>query len=198
MNRRESETSEQRATRRRWINLAELVAVAGVVIAGLSLWLTWSGQREAAADKRVATVTEAHDKARFTPHGAVADGGRSVTLAGDADHDLRDVKVAFPTALGVAAQDAIGHAIDRDWFAEPLLKLTAGGDTREGRLPVLVTYTYSSGDDELTRAALYDLVWETNGRFLRGRTLTLTDVRLHGHGGDQRRLDALWAADRPR
>ena len=192
------ETREQRATRRRWINLAELVAVASVMIAALSLWLTWSGQRQADADRRVTAAMQAHDKARFFPHASVTDGGRSVTLAGDADHDLRDIKVAFPTALGVGAQDAIGHAIDRDWFAAPLLKLAESGAQRVGRLPVLVTFTYSAGDDELTRAALYDLVWETNGRFLRGRTLSITGVRLHEHGGDQKRLDALWAADQPR
>ena len=138
-----SESSDQRAARRRWINLAELVAVAGVLIAALSLWLTWSGQRQADADKRVTATVEAHDKARFVPHGTITDRGRSAMLTGDAAHDLRDVKVAFPTALGVAGQDAIGHAIDRDWFADALLQLTSGAASRrEGRLPVLVTYTY--------------------------------------------------------
>jgi len=35
-----SEKSDRQA-RRRWLTIAEIVAVAGVVIAGLSLWNNW-------------------------------------------------------------------------------------------------------------------------------------------------------------
>ena len=41
-----SETSEQAKTRRRWLTLAELVAVSGLLIGALTLWLNWSDKRD--------------------------------------------------------------------------------------------------------------------------------------------------------
>ena len=36
--------AEAAAARRRWLTLAEIVAIAGVVIAGLTLWNNWQGR----------------------------------------------------------------------------------------------------------------------------------------------------------
>ena len=130
--------------------------------------------------------------------GEVARDGKSVTLLRDDSHALGDVRVTFPTALGIAPKDAVDHSIDRDWFAEPLLKLTDGGaNDMVGRLPVLVRYDYTVDDAKAMRTALYDIVWQTSGRLLRGRVLKITDFRLRDGGGDVRRLDAAWAKAKP-
>ena len=47
-----SEQAERRAIRRRWINVGEIVAVAGLIVAALSLYLGWSGRREDEAERQ--------------------------------------------------------------------------------------------------------------------------------------------------
>ena len=192
-----SETSEQRATRRRWINLAELVAVAGVLIGALTLWLNWSDRREDKAQAAATAAAAAQERGRLELT-AIADGGDTLKLT-DAKHDLTDVTIAFPRALGVAAQRPTGEpAIEAKPFAGALLKLTDGGaDDRSGRLPVLVTASYIDGDATRTARGIYDVVWRTQGRLLRGRALELTGLRLRRRGGDQAALDAAWAREKP-
>jgi hypothetical protein len=187
------ETPDQAATRRRWITLAELVAVAGVVIAGLTLWTNWSDRRDAAAERSAAAIASAKAAARYTPEGKVIDNDRSVALLRDEDHVLTDLRVSFPAALGVAPRDAIDQRVEADWFSAALLKRTDGGpDAQTGRLPVLLSYAFLAGDTERHAVATYDLVWETEGRFLKGRGLKLVDFRLRRRGGDQRALDRAW------
>lgn len=183
--------------------MAELVAVAGVLIAALTLWNGVAERRAADADRAADRAGErtaaARARGRYELHGVAADGGRAIVLARDAGHELHDVRVSFPTALGIAPQDATDHRIDRDWFAKPLLKATDGGaDDRTGLVPVFLAYGWADEDgDEHRGAGLYDIVWRTDGRLLRGRALTLTDLRLHAKGGDQARLDAAWAREKP-
>ena len=193
-----SETREQQATRRRWINLAELVAVAGVVIAALSLYVTYADRREAAADRAATAASRAQAEARVDLSATVTGGGRSLLLA-DPRHALSDVTIAYPKALAVAAQHPAGDpVIDSSPFAGTLLKLTDhGADARTGRLPVLVTASYVEGDATRTARGLYDVVWRTEARLLRGRALRLTGLRLRRHGGDQAALDAAWAREKP-
>lgn len=192
-----SETAEQRATRRRWINLAELVAVAGVLIGALTLWLNWSDRRADKAEAAASAAAAAKERGRLELS-ATADGGDTLRLA-DARHDLTDVTIAFPKALGVATQRPAGEpAIEAKPFAGTLLKLTDGGaDDRSGRLPVLVTASYLDGDATRTARGIYDVIWRTRGRLLQGRALELTGLRLRRRGGDQAALDAAWAREKP-
>jgi hypothetical protein len=192
-----SESPDQAATRRRWISLAELVAVAGVIIGALTLWNSWSERRTAEVE-RTAAQREAGKRSRFTLKGTVAEGGESIKLGHDDEHALDDVQVTFPTALGVAAQDAVTQTINRDRFAGPILKLTDGGaDDRAGRLPVLVRYSYADADGRHRDSGIFDVIWETHGRRLLGRELNLTDFRMHQRGGTPAQLDALWAREKP-
>ncbi|WP_174297893.1 hypothetical protein [Sphingomonas bacterium] len=193
-----SENADQKRTRRRWINLAELVAVAGVLIAALTLWNSWSERRASEAERRRDEQVAVRDRGRFELRGKVAADHRSILLLGDDTHDLRDVRLAFPSALGIDAQDAVGLSVDRDLFAAPLLKATKGADNDTlRRLPVLVTYRYGAGDGELTRTAIFDVIWKANGHLVLGRSVELRDFRLRSPGGGQPRLDAAWAAEKP-
>jgi hypothetical protein len=192
-----AERREAAATRRRWVTLAEVVAVAGVVIAALTLWNSWSERRDAAAEKAAAQSTEARERGRVELTATVEDGGRRLRLTDD-KRVLTDLVVRFPAALGVAAQRPAEMAIDADWVAAPLLKLTDGGaDERSGRLPVLVAVSYLDGDATRVATGLYDLVWKTEGHMLRGRSLTLEGLRLRRRGGNQQALDAAWGREKP-
>jgi hypothetical protein len=194
-----TETSDQAQTRRRWITLAEAVAVAGVIIAALTLYSNWQERREAAAAKQVEAAAETRDKTRFVLRGTVAKDKRAIVLARDETHPLGDIRVTFPAALGVSPQDSVTQTIDADWFDEALRKATDGGaDTRTGRLPVLIRYTFFTDDKPTTRQAIYDIVWHTEGNFPFPRKVTLRDLRLRQAGGDQAQVDALWARELPK
>jgi hypothetical protein len=188
-----SESADQARTRRRWISLAEFVAVAGLIIAALGFWNSWSERRDAQAD-RAQAAQDAAKKSRYVLKGEVA-SDKSVKLTRDENHPLSEARVSFPKALGVGPQDALADSINADWFAKPLLKLTDGGpDDRTGRLPVLITYTYNDADGEHRASGIYDVIWQTRPGTLplQGRRLTIANFRLRHAGGSQAELDRLW------
>ena len=194
-----SETPDQAATRRRWVTLAEVVAVAGVVIAALTLYSNWADRRADETARVAAQSSEAREKARIDLTASVSDGGRVLTLADD-KHDITDAVLAFPRAIGVVTQRPAGEpVIDARWFDAALLKLTDGGaDDKTGRLPVLISVRYIDGDTPRTASGLYDVVWRTEGHMLRGRTLRLESLKLRQRGGTQAALDAAWVREKPK
>lgn len=186
-----------RQARRRWLTIAEIVAVAGVVIAGLSLWNNWQDRRDASATKAAERVAGAQERRRYDVQGAPTSGGDAILLATDDTHPLTDIRITFPGALGVGTRDVVDRRIPLDWFVEPLRTATDGGsDTATGRVPVLVRYTYLVDDKPVSKQAIYDLVWRSHGRPLRGRGFELVDFRLRQTGGEPARLDSLWRASR--
>jgi hypothetical protein len=193
-----TERQEAAATRRRWVTLAEVVAVAGVLIAALTLWTNWSDHRANEADKIAAQSNAARERSRIDLS-AIVQGGGDTLLLKDARHDLQDVTITFPRAIGISPQRPPAEPIiDGSWFAEPLLKLTDGGsDERAGRLPVLVSVQYFDGDTTRSASGIYDVIWKTHGRRFRGRALQLEGLRVRQRGGDQARLDAIWAKEKP-
>jgi hypothetical protein len=194
-----AERREAAATRRRWVTLAEVVAVAGVLIAALTLWSNWSDRRADQVARAAQEARAARADTVFEVRAVPDKARKALMLLRDERHALGDVTVVFPTALGVASQSPVPlQTIERDWFADALLKATAGGpDTQSGRLPILLTVAYSGGDRQRIARGIYDIVWTTEGRFLRGRALHLEALRLRRQGGDQAALDAAWARERP-
>lgn len=187
--------SEQAKRRRRWINLAEFVAIAGLLIAALGAWNGWSERRDAAAEKRAAAAGALKARARLEFGTEVVRQGREIRL-GDPRHEIQDVTIAFPGALGIADRRPALPRIELDWFDRQLLKATDGAeDEREGRLPVLVTARYLDGDAVRTASAILDIVWRTEGRVLGGRSITIEAARLRERGGSRAGIDALWARE---
>jgi hypothetical protein len=187
--------AEAARTRRRWINLGEFVAVAGLIIAAIGLYLNWADRRADLADKHVAAVKAEHEQARFEIRAVAAKDGSALLLQHDERHAIRDATLSFPTALGVDTKDTVADTIDRGWFEHTLLKAS---DAKVGRLPVLIVLTYWDGDTPRTARGIYDIGWKTDGHLLFGRSLKLESLRLHELGGTQQRLDAVWAAEAPK
>src|SRR5690348_17101188 len=134
-----SETPESRAARRRWLTLGEVVAVAGLLIAAVSLYLNWSDRRTDEAERRAeqaeARKTAAEQSRRVGLVATDADG--DVLSFKGAACDLQSADIAFPSALDVPAQSVtLDPHIDADWFAGPLLDALGSGKTKAGRLPV--------------------------------------------------------------
>jgi len=65
--------------RRRWINLGEFVAVAGLVISGLALWNSWSGGK--ADDKSPVVAVEKERSVPIALRGRIQDDGKSLLLS---------------------------------------------------------------------------------------------------------------------
>ena len=194
------EKAEAAAIRRRWITLGEVVAVAAVVISGLTFWNSWSERQDAAAERQAERAAESKEKAVSNVvllTGTAEDDGASLALS-DPAHRIQQVVVRFPKALGVSPQTSVLEPkIEADWIAAPMLKLTDGGaDRREGRLPVAITASYWDADVQRTSTAIYDLVWRTEPRTLQGRTLKLRGVILRERiaGDGQARIDGMWKA----
>ena len=195
MNETPAEKAEARAIRRRWLTIGELVAVAGVIIAGVSLWLSWADKRSNESEKSIAARKAAAAETRLDLRASVGEGGRQVTLT-DPAHEILDTAVAFPKALGVSAQAPVLPRIESSWFSGPVLAATdKGADEREGRLPVLVTVSYRAGDAIRKDRAIVELVWRTSGRMLAGRELRIEAARIRERGGDQARIDVLWGQE---
>lgn len=185
-----SESREDRARKRRWLNLAELVAVAGVLIAAAGLYLTWSDRRD-----RVAADAQAQrDTGRFRLTATPNADGAALLFGRDERHEIEGATITFPPALGITPHEALAGRIERDWFASPLMKATDGGpDDQTGTLPVFISLRYVEEDTTRVASGIYDIVWRTRGRtFPLGRSLRLEALRLRRRGGSAVALDTLW------
>lgn len=193
-----SETPEQARTRRRWVSLAELVAVAGLLIGAATLYLNWSDRREDKTEKAQVEASESKTKGIATLTGAAQRGGDTLALT-DAAHTLTEATVRFPSALKVDPHDAMpGPAIQASWFAPVLLTATdKGPDEQTGRLPVLITVGWWDGDAKRTSTARYDVLWSTHGRVLQGRRLELTGIALADRTSSVAALDKAWDRRKP-
>jgi len=191
--------AEAAATRRRWITLAELVGVAGLLIAALSLWMSWSDRRADEQEKRAEKASESKARTLVLLTATPEHGGARLALKDEA-HQIQSVDIRFPAALGVSNQSSVLEPhIEADWFSKAILEATDGGpDAREGRLPVLITSSYWDADTQRTDSAIYDVIWETHGRIARGRVLELKGVVLRERTSQPARLDALWAREKPK
>ncbi|MBN8807371.1 MAG: hypothetical protein J0I47_03910 [Sphingomonas sp.] len=194
-----AERAEAAATRRRWLNLGEFVAVAGLIIAAISLWLSWHDRKADEADKQATQAAEAKDRSRYDVRWKMR--GKDVVLTADDRHQLGDISVTFPTDLGIGTQTSATQTIAGDWYRGALLKATKDGPGRQtGKLPILLTVNYMDGDKPMSTTGVFDIVWEAHGvlgTFVRGRDLNVSGMRLHERGGSQTRIDALWKTDKP-
>lgn len=191
------EAADRAKSRRRLLTLAEFVAVAGLLVAALTLYLNWSQRRSDADDRAAAASAQRNERARLDLTATVESDGRRLAVR-DPNHDLQDVAIEFPTKSGISRQAPVGDlVIEAEPITRPILALTDGqADTKEGRLPVLITARYWDGDTARTVTGLYDVIWSTHGRLLRGRTLRLEGLRLKDRAGTKAKLDAAWAAKR--
>lgn len=189
-------------TRRR-LMIGEAVAVAGLIVAALSLYLAWSGRSEDKAE---------HDAEQAESRRAEAEQRSRIGLvATDADGEvlsfkgvacaLQSADISFPQALGVPAQNtALSSRIEADWFDGPLLDVLGPAKVEQGRLPVLIESRCTGEDGDRLERAIYDVPYRIESRLLRGKTIRLRGLVLREHvgaGQAQARLDAAWRAVAP-
>ena len=105
-----AEKAEAAAVRRRWITLGELLAVAAVIISGLTFWNSYSERRsnevERASEERSADM-----RARTLILRGVPDKeGEVLAISAPTDQAIQSQTVAFPTALDLESIETTNPA----------------------------------------------------------------------------------------
>jgi hypothetical protein len=199
----EKDRAEERERKRRWLTLGETVAVAGLLIAALSLYLGWASRRDDEAQRQAeqAAARQAESEQR----------GHVGLVATDADGDvltfkgvacvLQSADIRFPSALGVPAEStSLTYRIKADWFDGPLLDAIAPAKAEQGRLPVLIESRCTGEDGDRIERAIYEVPYRIDSRLLRGKTIRLRGLVLREYVNEangQARLDAAWQALAP-
>lgn len=196
-----AEKAEAQAIRKRWITLGEFLAVAGVIIAALTLWNSFYERRDAEQvrqDERRATQEAEAAQLRRIGLIATDDGGSTLGFNGVACA-LQASDITFPAALGVAPQSTVTvHEIQAAWFSDELRKQLKDKDRREGRIPVLIESRCIGANGARVERALYDIVYRMEPRILQSRAVKVRGLIFHEQAAANApaRLDALWASRR--
>ena len=198
-----SSEDDRGAARRRWLTIGEIVAVAGLIVAGLSLYLGWAGRRDDEAQRRAEQAAARQAEAEQRGHiGLVATDadGEVLSFKGVACA-LQSADIRFPSALEVPAQStSLSYRIKADWFDEPLLDAIAPAKANEGRLPVLIDSRCTGEDGDRAEHAIYEIPYRVDSRLLQGKTVRLRGLVLREYVGEangQSRLDTAWRSLAP-
>ena len=194
----DSETPQQQAEaaaiRRRWITLGEVLAVAAVVISGLTFWNSYQERSSAEAEK-AAEKQEKSAKARTLILSASVDGRNLELAARDPEQAIQGQTITFPSALGVSAIDTVDPRIEAKWIEAAADKIS-GKAKRSGdaRLPIAITTRFLSGGESYTDTAIYDVGYRVDEGLLDSdvELLGLSLVERGTAKSAQPKLDALW------
>lgn len=179
------ESAQAKSRRWRWITLAELLAVATVLISALALYDSHRARTQDDAARAAAQGREAVRVDRLTLIGTARDDGRRLQLApATGTQVVQSQLIRFPAALGVAPAQTTGDPrLEAAWFADGLKKArrAAGqGDDSIGdeRLPIAIETRYLADGVIRTDRAIYDVGYTISGQFLGGSRVTLRGLAL--------------------
>lgn len=207
-----SPEAEAAAIRRRWITLAEIVGVAGLLVSGLALWNSYQERSSEAADKEAARREAQLQALTVVLRGTADREGTRLSLApADPAQTLQSQTIAFPAALGIAPIETVADPrIEARWFRREILRATAGEDeraaSREGdrQVPIAITSRYYNSGSMFADTAVYALIYRVEGGGLfEGREIRLRGLsRLELAGVDDpaaalARVNAMWANSSP-
>jgi hypothetical protein len=159
-------------TRRRWINVGELIALAALIVSALGVWIAW----ESSSDDKPARIVEQRPAVPLALRGTTDADGRTLTiLPADPAHALQSltvtVKGAPPIELGsdgrLSAGDVQAALKDREKEAKDVTYT----------VPVRIDAHYVETGAERRGGGSYSLryKWEGGGLF-GGRSLRLVGL----------------------
>lgn len=187
----------------RWLTLAEIVAVAALVITGLSFWdshrerVREDRERSVAAREKEAEARAAALKQTFVMTGQREDDGAKVRLTSvNEGQVIQTQTVWFPAQLRSDSVETTGNPrLEVGWIENGLRK--HAGKSRTGRVPVGVLTVFIEDGVTKTDRAIYQLGYSIHPRTLRADKVELEGLSLARRGveGDlQAAAGALWAA----
>jgi hypothetical protein len=165
-----SESSDAK-TRRRWINLGEIIAVAALIVSAIGVWIAW----KSSSNDQPARVVEQRQPIPLTLRGTVERDGRALVIAPvEQSHALESLTLkvagASPIELG---SDGTLNASD----IEVALKDKDAGDKGSHNLSVRIAVRYVEMGKDRTSSGNYTLRyrWEGGG-LLGGRSLRIAGL----------------------
>ncbi|HET9398420.1 MAG TPA: hypothetical protein VFO45_06330 [Sphingomicrobium sp.] len=154
--------------RRRWINLGEFVAVAGLLISGLALWNSWKG-----GDAETRIVEQEQKPVPLALRGRVEDDGKRLVIAPiESGHALDALQLS--ANAGSIALGSDGSLSAKD--VESLLPDDID-KSRDGRFVVTLDARFVERGKDRRGGGRYTLSyrWEEGG-LLGGKSLRLTGL----------------------
>jgi hypothetical protein len=148
-------------SRRRWINLGELIALAALIVSALGVWIAWKSSNHDGPTKVVEQRSAIPLALRGTP---ASDGSSIMIVPADPSHALQSLKLSITGTTietgsdgRVAASDIANALKDRD--KEPKDKALS--------VPVRIEAHYVEAGAEKRRTLSYALRyrWEGGGLF---------------------------------
>ncbi len=158
-------------TRRRWISLGEIIALAALAISAIGVWIAWKSSNE----DKTTRIVEQRQTIPLTLRGSVEQEGRELVIAPvESSHALESLTVTIKGAPPIEiGSDGKLDASD----LESALK--DRGKDRKGNLslPIRIDVRYVEAGSDRRRSAPYQLRyrWEGGGLF-GGRSIRLTGL----------------------
>ena len=79
-------------TRRKWINLGELIALAALIVSAVGVWIAWKSSQ----DNEPTRVVEQRSAVPLALRGSLSSDGRTLTiLPADPSHALESLKITI-------------------------------------------------------------------------------------------------------
>jgi len=153
-------------TRRRWIALGEVIAIAALIVSAIGVWIAW----KSTSNNQPTRVVEQRQAIPLTLRGTVENEGRELVIAPvEQSHALESLTLtmsgASPIALGSDGTLSAGDI-------EGVLKAKDGGDKGSHIATVRIAARYVEMGKDRTSSGNYALRyrWEGGG-LLGGRSL---------------------------
>ena len=155
--------------RRRWINLGEFVAVAGLLISGLALWNSWRGGNEAETE----VAASADKRIPLALRGTVEDDGKRLVIAPvESGHALDSLQLSANNAsIAIASDGALSASEVESLLPRDIDK------SRDGQFVVTIDARYIERGDDRRGGGRYTLSYRwVDGGLLSGKSLRLTGL----------------------
>ncbi len=198
--------SEKPARKRlplRWLTLAELVAIAAVVITGLGYWDAHR-ERAAEAQEKKAEARAGALKLSFLMTATPESSGDRLHLSSvHLEQVIQTQSISFPTEIRTEAVRTTGNPrIEAGWIDGGLNKVEhrRPDHPRQGRVPVGIVTDFIEDGQSKTDRSIYMLGYSAHPRMLRSDKIELEGLTLsrRGVGQDlQAAVDGLWARQSP-
>jgi hypothetical protein len=182
----------------RFLNLAEIVGVAALAIAGLEYWDSHH-ERLDREQARAEATAEKTARDSLLLKGQVDGKGDLVRLNPvDPNQVVQTLTVWFPKDVRADKVEIDGDPrLEAAWIADGVRKAQSqsGGKSEEGRVPAVVQTVYIQDGQTRTDEAVYNLAYSLHHRLLQADRVQIEGLSLARRGvkGDpQAAADKLW------
>jgi hypothetical protein len=160
-------------TRRRWINLGELIALAALVVSALGVWIAW----KSSSQDKTTSIVERRSAVPLALRGTIDADGRTLTIMpADPSHGLEGLTVRITGASPIeVGGDGRLNASDLESVLRSREK-----EPKDVTLsvPVRIDARYVEAGNDRSSGGRYELryKWEGGGLF-GGRSIHLVGLR---------------------